>query len=49
MSLLVLPLACIAVLRVAARPPRQVPVDAANPHGVYNSHIPECFSYLHFE
>jgi hypothetical protein len=26
----------------------QSPGWALNPHGVYDSHIPECFSYLHF-
>ena len=25
----------------------KIPAGASNPHGVYDSHIPECFSYLH--
>lgn len=35
-------------LRYHGRTVRESPAWALNPHGAYDSHIPECFSYLHF-
>jgi hypothetical protein len=35
-------------LRYHGRTVAESPGWALNPHGVYDSHIPECFSYLHF-
>jgi hypothetical protein len=35
-------------LRSLGRTVSPSPGWALNPHGVYDSHIPECFSYLHF-
>ncbi len=36
-------------LRYHGRTVQESPGWALNPHGVYDSHIPECFSHLHFE
>jgi hypothetical protein len=35
-------------LRFNGKAAGESPGWALNPHGVYDSHIPECFSYLHF-
>jgi hypothetical protein len=35
-------------LRYHGKTAGESPGWALNPHGVYDSHIPECFSYLHF-
>lgn len=35
-------------LRYNGKTAAESPGWALNPHGVYDSHIPECFSYLHF-
>jgi hypothetical protein len=35
-------------LRYHGKTVAESPGWALNPHGVYDSHIPECFSYLHF-
>lgn len=35
-------------LRVHGKPLPENPGWSLNPHGVYDSHIPECFSYVHF-
>jgi hypothetical protein len=35
-------------LRVHGKPLPESPGWSLNPHGVYDSHIPECFSVVHF-
>jgi hypothetical protein len=35
-------------LRYHGKVVAESPAWALNPHGVYDSHIPECFSFLHF-
>jgi hypothetical protein len=35
-------------LKVHGKPLPENPGWSLNPHGVYDSHIPECFSYVHF-